>query len=148
MEIEKHIMTIFNLISMIFCSFKRQIEINGVMFMGKIALNKARLPLLFGLFLSFYAILPSAYANTTYNIHGDSVDNSLTKQKALERKDQWNDTKSLRNKMNKRAEKEYSKIDKAIDDEDSCRRSSILTAYWEPVTRRCLDSRTGHDINH
>lgn len=114
--------------------------------MGNLAINKTGLSLLFGLFLSFYAILPSAYANTTYNIHGDGIDNSLTKQEALERKGQWSDTKNLRNKMNKRAEKEFDKFDKAIDDEDSCRRSNILTAYWEPVTRRCLDSRTGNVI--
>ena len=65
----------------------------------------------------------------------------------MERKTQWNDTQKLRQKRNTRIEKEFDKYDKAIDDEDSCRLSKVLTAYWEPITRRCLDSRTGNPIN-
>ncbi|MFC0226995.1 DUF1283 family protein [Serratia aquatilis] len=72
---------------------------------------------------------------------------ALSNEQARENKEQWNDTKSLRNKVNTRVEKEFDKLDHAIDAEERCNDSSNLSAYWEPNTRKCLDRKTGRQIN-
>ncbi|OCA52919.1 DUF1283 family protein [Photorhabdus namnaonensis] len=79
----------------------------------------------------------------TVNGSGDSV---LDKEAARQSKEQWDETKNLRTKVNKRAEKEFDKIDKAIDARDACMKSTNINAYWEPNTERCLDSNTGMPI--
>ncbi len=74
-------------------------------------------------------------------------ENSMTKEAARENKEQWDDTRNLRQKVNRRAEKQFDKIDNAIDSEESCDKSLNLNAYWEPNTRRCLDRSTGRPLN-
>ncbi|MXF08082.1 DUF1283 family protein [Escherichia coli] len=76
----------------------------------------------------------------------ESGDNALSRQQAAMQKEQWNDTRHLRQKINKRTEKEWDKIDAAFDKRDRCEQSSNLNAYWEPNTMRCLDRRTGRVI--
>ena len=61
-------------------------------------------------------------------------------------KEQWNDTRNLRQKVNKRTEKEWDKADAAFDNRDKCEQSANINAYWEPNTLRCLDRRTGRVI--
>ena len=56
------------------------------------------------------------------------------------------DTRSLRHKVNKRAEKEWDKEDVAFDARDKCQQSANVNAYWEPNTLRCLDRRTGRTV--
>ena len=58
----------------------------------------------------------------------------------------WNDTRNLRQKVNKRTEKEWDKADAAFDNRDKCEQSANINAYWEPNTLRCLDRRTGRVI--
>ena len=62
------------------------------------------------------------------------------------KKEQWNDTRNLRQKVNKRTEKEWDKADAAFDNRDKCEQSANINAYWEPNTLRCLDRRTGRVI--
>ncbi|EKD9930509.1 DUF1283 family protein [Escherichia coli] len=76
----------------------------------------------------------------------ESGGNALSRQQAVMQKEQWNDTRHLRQKINKRTEKEWDKIDAAFDKRDRCEQSSNLNAYWEPNTMRCLDRRTGRVI--
>ncbi|OBU02660.1 DUF1283 family protein [Morganella psychrotolerans] len=73
-------------------------------------------------------------------------DTALEKERARQEKEQWDDTRSLRQKVNRRAEKEFDKGDRAIDVEDACLKSSVVTAYWEPNTQRCLDANTGREV--
>jgi hypothetical protein len=87
----------------------------------------------------------SAQAETSKLII-ESGDNALSRQQAAMEKEQWNDTHSLRQKVNKRAEKEWDKTDAAFDERDRCDKSANVNAYWEPDTRRCLDRSTGHVI--
>ncbi|HDR2590837.1 TPA: DUF1283 family protein [Enterobacter ludwigii] len=76
----------------------------------------------------------------------ESGDNAESRQQAAMEKEQWKDTRSLRQKVNKRAEAEWDKTDAAFDDRDNCEKSPNVNAYWEPDTRRCLDRSTGHVI--
>ena len=87
----------------------------------------------------------SAYADTQKLII-ESGDNAQSRQRAEMEKDQWKDTRTLRQKQNDRAEKEWDKKDAAIDDSYACQTSENLQAYWEPNTRRCLDRRTGRPV--
>ncbi|APG17934.1 hypothetical protein A3780_10350 [Kosakonia radicincitans] len=76
----------------------------------------------------------------------ESGDNAQTRQSVEMEKEQWNDTRTLRQKVNKRVEKEWDKTDVAFDAQDNCQKSSNFNAYWEPNTQRCLDRRTGRQI--
>ncbi len=67
-------------------------------------------------------------------------------QHAAMEKEQWNDTRNLRQKVNKRTEKEWDRADAAFDNRDKCEQSANINAYWEPNTLRCLDRRTGRVI--
>lgn len=87
----------------------------------------------------------SAYADAQKLII-ESGDNAQSRQRAEMEKDQWKDTRTLRQKQNDRAEKEWDKKDAAIDDSYACQTSENLQAYWEPNTRRCLDRRTGRPV--
>lgn len=87
----------------------------------------------------------SAYADAQKLII-ESGDNAQSRQRAEMEKDQWKDTRTLRQKQNDRAEKEWDKKDAAIDDSYACQTSESLQAYWEPNTRRCLDRRTGRPV--
>ncbi|GAB1439209.1 DUF1283 family protein [Providencia sp.] len=74
-------------------------------------------------------------------------DDSLNKEQARQEKEQWDETRMLRKKVNSRSEKEFDKIDAAFDAKDKCEKSLNLNAYWEPSTKRCLDVSTGRPIN-
>lgn len=78
-------------------------------------------------------------------IEGDKSPTSS--ESARENREQWNDTRSMRAKVNRRNEKEYDKIDRAYDLRDACTKSINVNAYWENETRRCLDRHTGREIN-
>ncbi len=76
----------------------------------------------------------------------ESGDSAQSRQNASMDKEQWNDTRSLRHKVNTRAEKEWDKEDVAFDARDKCQQSANVNAYWEPNTLRCLDRRTGRTM--
>ena len=76
----------------------------------------------------------------------ESGDSAQSRQHAAMEKEQWNQTRSLRNKVNTRTEKEWDKADAAFDNRDRCEQSTNLNAYWEPHTLRCLDRRTGRVV--
>ncbi|HAG4413568.1 TPA: DUF1283 family protein [Salmonella enterica] len=88
---------------------------------------------------------PSAFAETSKLVI-ESGDSAQSRQEAAMEKEQWNDTRSLRQKVNTRAEKEWDKADAAFDNRDKCEQSANINAYWEPNTLRCLDRRTGRII--
>ncbi|WP_039058327.1 DUF1283 family protein [Enterobacter sp. Bisph1] len=77
----------------------------------------------------------------------ESGDNARSRQAATMEKEQWDDTRSLRKKINRREETEWDKADAAFDTKDKCLQSSNVNAYWEPNTLRCLDRRTGQNIH-
>ncbi|QLR43058.1 DUF1283 family protein [Enterobacter sp. RHBSTW-00994] len=76
----------------------------------------------------------------------ESGDSAQSRQNAAMDKEQWNDTRNLRQKVNKRAEKEWDKADVAFDARDKCQQSANVNAYWEQNTLRCLDRRTGRVV--
>jgi hypothetical protein len=76
----------------------------------------------------------------------ESGDNAQSPQHAVMEKEQWNDTRSLRHKINRRAEKEWDKVDAVADLRDRCVRSTDINACREPYTSRCPDRRTGRVI--
>lgn len=97
-------------------------------------------------------LLPCALALST-TVHAEtnklvieSGDSAQSRQHAAMEKEQWNDTRNLRQKVNKRTEKEWDKADAAFDNRDKCEKSANINAYWEPNTLRCLDRRTGRVI--
>lgn len=97
-------------------------------------------------------LLPCALALST-TVHAEtnklvieSGDSAQSRQRAAMEKEQWNDTRNLRQKVNKRTEKEWDKADAAFDNRDKCEQSANINAYWEPNTLRCLDRRTGRVI--
>lgn len=95
--------------------------------------------------LSSFAFAASATAETSKLII-ESGDSAQSRQNAAMDKEQWNDTRSLRQKVNKRAEKEWDKEDVAFDARDKCQQSANVNAYWEPNTLRCTDRRTGRTV--
>lgn len=76
----------------------------------------------------------------------ENGNSASSNEAARQSKEQWNDTRNLRNKVNTRVEKEFDKTDKAFDTRDSCEKSYNVNAYWEPNTLRCLDRRTGRPV--
>lgn len=76
----------------------------------------------------------SAFAETSKLVI-ESGDSAQSRQEAAMEKEQWNDTRSLRQKVNTRAEKEWDKADAAFDNRDKCEQSANINAYWEPI--RC-----------
>jgi hypothetical protein len=96
--------------------------------------------------LSAVVYTASATADSTSKLIIESGDSAQSKQNAAMDKEQWNDTRSLRHKVNTRAEKEWDKHDVAFDTRDKCEQSTNLNAYWEPNTLRCLDRTTGRSI--
>ncbi|HAS1785311.1 MULTISPECIES: DUF1283 family protein [Enterobacter] len=95
--------------------------------------------------LSSFTFAATATAETSKLII-ESGDSAQSRQNAAMDKEQWNDTRSLRQKVNKRAEKEWDKEDVAFDARDKCQQSANVNAYWEPNTLRCLDRRTGRTV--
>ncbi|AHG22448.1 hypothetical protein Z042_24685 [Chania multitudinisentens RB-25] len=82
--------------------------------------------------------------STCVTVNGDGA---MSQEQARESKEQWDDTHSLRRKVNTRVEKEFDKADRSIDDEERCNGSYNVNAYWESTTRKCLDRTTGRPIN-
>lgn len=76
----------------------------------------------------------------------ESGNNALSTEEARQNKEQWDDTRMLRKKVNTRVEKEFDKADQAFDTRDACDKSYNVNAYWEPNTLRCLDRRTGRPV--
>ncbi|MCE0492130.1 DUF1283 family protein [Pantoea sp. Mb-10] len=76
----------------------------------------------------------------------ENGNNATSNEAARQDKEQWNDTRMLRGKVNTRVEKEFDKADRAFDTRDACEASYNLNAYWEPNTLRCLDRRTGRPV--
>lgn len=76
----------------------------------------------------------------------DNGNNAYSNEVAREHKQQWDETQSLRKKINTHNEKEFNKFDRAIDTKDACQQSLNLNAYWEPNSLRCLDRRTGRPV--
>lgn len=111
----------------------------------KITLGK-RLCLTAMLTLDAVVYTASASAQTNKLVI-ESGDSAQSRQEAAMDKEQWNDTRQLRQKVNKRAEKEWDKADVAFDARDKCQQSANINAYWEPNTLRCLDRSTGRTIN-
>lgn len=96
--------------------------------------------------LSAIVYTASATAETSKLII-ESGDSAQSRQNAAMDKEQWNDTRTLRHKVNKRVEREWDKSDVAFDTRDKCEQSNNINAYWEPKTLRCLDRSTGRKIN-
>ena len=97
--------------------------------------------------LALSAVVYTATATAeTSKLVIESGDSAQSRQNAAMDKEQWNDTRSLRQKVNTRAEKEWDKTDVAFDTRDKCEQSANLNAYWEPNTLRCLDRNTGRSI--
>ncbi|AYA40189.1 DUF1283 family protein [Xenorhabdus nematophila] len=82
--------------------------------------------------------------STCVTINGGET--SLSKEKARQSKEEWNEQRRLRQKIDKRNEKEFDKYDVDIDNRDDCLKSANINAYWEPDTKRCLDINTGRPI--
>lgn len=98
------------------------------------------------LMLSAFSLTHVAQAETNRLII-ESGDSALSKQQAAMEKEQWDDTRSLRKKVNKRIEKEFDKDEAAFDLRDKCMQSVDVNVYWEPNTQRCLDRRSGRSAN-
>ncbi|AFJ47307.1 hypothetical protein EBL_c22160 [Shimwellia blattae DSM 4481 = NBRC 105725] len=98
------------------------------------------------LFAAGAALMTAPVSAQTNKLIIESGDNARSRQEAAMDKEQWGDTRSLRQKINSRAEKEWDKADNAFDKRDACLQSSNVNAYWEPSTRRCLDRSTGFAI--
>ncbi len=97
--------------------------------------------------LTLGAGMMSATANADTNkLIIESGDSAQSRQQATMEKEQWNDTRNLRHKVNSRVEKECDKADVAYHARDNCQQSANLNAYWEENTLRCLDRRTGRPI--
>lgn len=111
----------------------------------KITLSK-RLCLTALLTLGAVVYTASATAETNRLVI-ESGDNAQSRQHAAMEKEQWDSTRSLRTKVNKRVEKEWDKDDVAFDARDKCQQSANVNAYWESNTLRCLDRRTGRVTN-
>jgi len=92
------------------------------------------------------AVFVAPVSANTSKLIIESGDSAQSRQNAAMDKEQWNDTRSLRHKVNTRAEKEWDKEDVAFDARDKCQQSANVNAYWEPNTLRCLDRRSGRTI--
>jgi hypothetical protein len=92
------------------------------------------------------AVFVAPVSANTSKLIIESGDSAQSRQNAAMDKEQWNDTRSLRHKVNTRAEKEWDKEDMAFDARDKCQQSANVNAYWEPNTLRCLDRRTGRTM--
>lgn len=105
-----------------------------------------KLPFLLGAVIAGSVVFASSVQAETSKLIIESGDSAQSRQHASMEKEQWNDTRMLRQKVNKRTEKEWDKADAAFDNRDKCEQSSNINAYWEPNTLRCLDRRTGRVI--
>lgn len=109
-------------------------------------MNKKINVILLNLLFSIFTVYSANILAKAEKIVIESGNSPASNETAREHKEQWDNTRSLRNKINRRSEKEYDKIDHAYDAQDSCKKSLNINAYWEPDTLRCLDRRTGREI--
>lgn len=91
------------------------------------------------------SVAPSALAQTEHLII-DNGHTNYSSELSREHKEQWDDTRSLRKKINTRNEKDFNRLDRAVDSKQACQQSLNLNAYWEPKTLRCLDRQTGRPV--
>ncbi|AOM40074.1 DUF1283 family protein [Xenorhabdus hominickii] len=89
---------------------------------------------------------PCTSDSTCVTINGGG-ENSMSKEKARQEREEWNDQRDLRQKVNKRKEKEFDKYEVEVDNRETCLKSTNINAYWEPNTKRCLDINTGRSIH-
>ena len=73
--------------------------------------------------LSAVLFTASSFAQTSKLVI-ESGDSAQSRQQATMEKEQWNDTRSLRHKVNTRTEKEWDKADVAFDAQDNCQKSA------------------------
>lgn len=106
-------------------------------------LGKLALPLV--LLGSLFSVQHAAQADTNRLIIQDG-NNALSNEQARQDKEQWDNTRRLRNKVDTHVEKEFDKTDRAFDTRDACNESLNVNAYWENSTLRCLDRRTGRPV--
>jgi hypothetical protein len=101
--------------------------------------------------LSSFAFAASATAETSKLII-ESGDSAQSRQNAAMDKEQWNDTRNLRQKVNKRAEKEWDKEDVAFDARDKCQQSatSMPTGSLTPCAAwiAALAARCTFNVGH
>ncbi|MDX7998457.1 DUF1283 family protein [Xenorhabdus sp. Reich] len=83
--------------------------------------------------------------STCVTINGGG-ENSISKEEARQSKEEWNEQRNLRHKINNRREKEFDKYEVEVDNREDCLKSVNISAYWEPNTKRCLDINTGQPI--
>ncbi|WP_027712084.1 DUF1283 family protein [Dickeya chrysanthemi] len=83
----------------------------------------------------------------------DNGNSALSKEAARQSSEDWNETRTLRNKVNKHLEKRVDKADRDFDKADmaealaeKCKASANFNAYWEPNSSRCLDRRSGRPV--
>ncbi|MBT0723083.1 DUF1283 family protein [Rosenbergiella sp. S61] len=98
------------------------------------------------LMLSFLCSVAQPVLAQTEHLIIDNGHTHYSNELSREHKEQWDDTRSLRKKINTRNEKDFNRIDRAIDSKEACQQSLNLNAYWEPTTLRCLDRQTGRPI--
>ncbi|QHM70953.1 DUF1283 family protein [Mixta intestinalis] len=96
--------------------------------------------------LGALALAPLQAQARTDRVIIEDGSNALSNEEARQNKEQWDDTRMLRKKVNTRVEKEFDKTDRAYDVRDACEKSYNINAYWEPKTLRCLDRRTGRQV--
>lgn len=90
--------------------------------------------------------LPAATLAKTERIIIEDGNAALSNEQAHQSKEQWNESRTLRKKLNNRKEKEFDKTEHATDFRERCEKSTNLNTYWESNTRRCLDRRSGQEI--
>ncbi|MBC8953575.1 DUF1283 family protein [Xenorhabdus sp. PB62.4] len=88
---------------------------------------------------------PCSSDSTCVTINGGG-ENSISRETARQSKEEWNDQRSLRKKVEQRREKEFDKYEVEVDNRKACLESANIDAYWEPNTKRCLDINTGRPI--
>lgn len=108
---------------------------------------KKLFPALFAALISASALMAAPVTSAATNrVIIEDGNSAASNEAARQSKEQWNDTRNLRNKVNTRVEKEFDKADRAFDTRDGCEKSYNVNAYWEPNTLRCLDRRTGRPV--
>ncbi|MCU5772418.1 DUF1283 family protein [Erwiniaceae bacterium BAC15a-03b] len=91
-------------------------------------------------------VVPATAGAKTDRLIIENGNAALSNEQARQEKEQWDDTRMLRKKVNSRVEKEFDKADNAFDTRDACDKSYNVNAYWEANTLRCLDRRTGRPV--
>lgn len=109
-------------------------------------MNKRYTNLLTALLTASVLFTASSVSARTERLIVEDGNSAASNEAARQNKEQWNDTRNLRNKVNNRVEKEFDKADRAFDTRDACEKSYNVNAYWEANTLRCLDRRTGRPV--